>query len=618
MEPIYIIGNNDIASGLNGQEKRIIPFPSGSLKNDGDIHDFLTSSLKGNVGVLVLDADQDRNLCLRLAKHVRLSVESLGTTSLCPIILITELNPRSFLHPHGYHDDIDVLSTEGVYISRLAELVTILPFCRPLKPENYTKGFLNRIQVAAPDELGGHDLANQWGASVMYRLACGGEIERGEYPELEVIKKDLYMKYVTVSTQDLQTLLFRGKVADNMTERSIDAEGKRILLIDDRAQKGWEDTLKNIFVGYDTFDVISQEITEFEDYSYENQQKILFGEYDLYLLDLRLGGSKEEYIFRTEDFSGMKVLKKIKAVNKGRQVIMFTASNKAWNFKALLNPDAGANGYYIKESPSLKLPEYFSERNLSSFISDVNRCFERGYLTRYYSFINEISGHIEELHQKGTDSPYSRMLEEVYLQLQIAFNLADISTTPNMYKYAFIAAEQVLEIFASHLTEVVESEKKMNVGFEQSRIQSLYRKQNGYLYHLTTNKETKERFSQFDRLSAIYLQLCGQLDDGMMHVTRQMIQIRNSFIHPVKQDESSQSITRTDLYYRKEVADAGSLFAKDEMLHLLEELADQGVLYDHNGNLGIRMQVVDSQRGIELILMVLMNFYDAVKSIGHN
>lgn len=618
MEPIYIIGNNDIASGLNGQEKRIIPFPSGSLKNDGDIHDFLTSSLKGNVGILVLDADQDRNLCLRLAKHVRLSVESLGTTSLCPIILITELNPRSFLHPHGYHDDIDVLSTEGVYISKLAELVTILPFCRPLKPENYTKGFLNRVQVAAPDELGGHDLANQWGASVMYRLACGGEIESGEYPELEVIKKDLYMKYVTVSTQDLQTLLFRGKVADNMTERSIDAEGKRILLIDDRAQNGWEDTLKNIFVGYDTFEVISQEITEFEDYSYENQQKILFGEYDLYLLDLRLGGSKEEYIFRTEDFSGMKVLEKIKAVNKGRQVIMFTASNKAWNFKALLNPDAGANGYYIKESPSLKLPEYFSERNLSSFISDVNRCFERGYLTRYYSFINEISGHIEELHQKGTDSPYSRMLEEVYLQLQIAFNLADISTTPNMYKYAFIAAEQVLEIFASHLTEVVESEKKMNVGFELSRIQSLYRKQSGYLYHLTTNKETKERFSQFDRLSAIYLQLCSRQDDGMMHVTRQMIQIRNSFIHPVKQDESSQSITRTDLYYRKEVADAGSLFAKDEMLHLLEELADQDVLYDHNGNLGIRMQVVDSQRGIELILMVLMNFYDAVKSIGHN
>lgn len=618
MEPIYIIGNNDIASGLNGQKKRIIPFPSGSLKNDGDIHDFLTSSLKGNVGILVLDADQDRNLCLRLAKHVRLSVESLGTTSLCPIILITELNPRSFLHPHGYHDDIDVLSTEGVYISKLAELVTILPFCRPLKPENYTKGFLNRIQVAAPDELGGHDLANQWGASVMYRLACGGEIESGEYPELEVIKKDLYMKYVTVSTQDLQTLLFRGKVADNMTERSIDAEGKRILLIDDRAQNGWEDTLKNIFVGYDTFEVISQEITEFEDYSYENQQKILFGEYDLYLLDLRLGGSKEEYIFRTEDFSGMKVLKKIKAVNKGRQVIMFTASNKAWNFKALLNPDAGANGYYIKESPSLKLPEYFSERNLSSFISDVNRCFERGYLSRYYSFINEISGHIEELHQKGTDSPYSRMLEEVYLQLQIAFNLADISTTPNMYKYAFIAAEQVLEIFASHLTEVVESEKKMNVGFELSRIQSLYRKQSGYLYHLTTNKETKERFSQFDRLSAIYLQLCSRQDDGMMHVTRQMIQIRNSFIHPVKQDESSQSITRTDLYYRKEVADAGSLFAKDEMLHLLEELADQDVLYDHNGNLGIRMQVVDSQRGIELILMVLMNFYDAVKSIGHN
>jgi hypothetical protein len=97
-----------------------------------------------------------------------------------------------------------------------------------------------------------------------------------------------------------------------------------------------------------------------------------------------------------------------------------------------------------------------------------------------------------------------------------------------------------------------------------------------------------------------------------------MIQIRNSFIHPVKQDESSQTITRSDMYYRKEVADAESLFAKDEMLHLLEELADKGVLYDHNGNLGIRMEVVNSQRGIELILMVLMSFYEAIKVTRQN
>ena len=86
----------------------------------------------------------------------------------------------------------------------------------------------------------------------------------------------------------------------------------------------------------------------------------------------------------------------------------------------------------------------------------------------------------------------------------------------------------------------------------------------------------------------------------------------------MRQDESSQTITRSDMYYRKEVADAGSLFAKDEMLHLLEELADKGVLYDHNGNLGIRMEVVNSQRGIELILMVLMSFYEAIKAAGQN
>ena len=614
MGQIYIVGNKDIRDKIKCYEPQLCLLPESGLPNDRAIHDFIMSNIRHDVETLILDADHNRSLCLSIAKHVRLSVESLGSGSLCSIVFISELSDKSFMLPHNYSDDVDILSTEGVYVTPLAQLPAVLPLCKKLKIENYGKGFLNRIQVEAPDSLGGHDLANQWGASVMYRLACGGEIEMAEYPELEVIKKDLYMKYVTVSTKDLQSLIFSSKVAGYVSERNVNAEGKRILLIDDCAGKGWEDTLRNIFIDYEAFDVISQEITDFEDYTYENQQKILFGEYDLYLLDLRLGGGREENIFKTEDFSGMKVLKRIKSVNKGRQVIMFTASNKAWNFKALLNPEAGANGYYIKESPFLKLPEYFSERNLESFITDVNCCFNRGYLKEYNGFTQVISSHIERLHAADPESPYLQMLQEVLMQMEIAYNLADISSSPNMYKYAFIAAEQVLEILSAHLTEVNETEMIMKVGPSGNRICSKSKAHSGYRYKLANKDAKKDRFSQFDRISTIYLQLCNMPDNGIMHLARQIIQIRNSFIHPVNSQKTSAAISSDGLYYRNEICDPDSVFATAEILPIFEEMAKKGLLYDNNGNLSIKMDVVNYQTGVELVVKALMNIYNAISA----
>lgn len=612
MGKIYIIGNKEIGELFKGNEYLLCQIPDNDLMNDTAVHDFMLSCIGRDVETLILDADYNRNLCLRLAKHVRLSVEALGSGALCPIIFISELSEKSFLLPHNYSDDVDILSTEGVYTTTFLKLATMLPFCKRLKLENYYKGFLDRIHVEVPDPLGGHLLANQWGASVMYRLACGGEIEDAEYPEFEIVKKDLYMKYVTVSTKDLQSLIFSAKVAGYASERNVNSEGKRILLIDDCAQKGWESTLKNIFVDYEEFDVISQEVKDFENYSCENQHKIIYGEYDLYLLDLRLAGADEEDVFKTEDFSGMKVLKKIKSVNQGRQVVIFTASNKAWNFKALLNPIAGANGYYIKESPFLKLPEYFSERNLESFIEDVKHCFNRGYLKVFYSFIQQILNHIQQIQLKDPESPYVKMLYELHMQLQIAFNQADIASTSDMYKYAYIAVEQVLEIFSAYLTEVDETEGVMRIGVECDRIPSKIIKRSGYLYKLTNKEDKKEKFSQFDKISSIYIQLCNMQDNGVMHLTRQIIQIRNNFIHPVNNQGVCQIIDSASLYYRNEMCAPDCLYASAEYFPIFEDMAKRQVLYDNKGIISIKMEVVNYQIGVELVLKVVMDIYNAV------
>ena len=195
MAQTYIIGSDSIKSTLVGDGFVHIIAPSKGLK-DPEIHDFLTSSLRDDMHCVILDASKDRATMLTMAKHIRLSLESFGTRALCPIIFLTELSPRAFMLPHSETDDVDVLQTEGIYISSLNELKTIIKYCKPLDVEHYHTGFLNRITVEPPSEYSGHSLANEWGARVMSRFTSGGNIEDHEYPELEKVKKSLYLKYI--------------------------------------------------------------------------------------------------------------------------------------------------------------------------------------------------------------------------------------------------------------------------------------------------------------------------------------------------------------------------------------------------------------------------------------
>jgi len=102
------------------------------------------------------------------------------------------------------------------------------------------------------------------------------------------------------------------------------------------------------------------------------------------------------------------------------------------------------------------------------------------------------------------------------------------------------------------------------------------------------------------------------IDDGIMHLTRQLIQIRNSFIHPVNNQDSSQEIPIDALYYRYEICDQTSLYSGDEFLRIFEYMAAKGLLYDSGGVLSIKMDVVNYQIGVKLALKVIMGVYHAI------
>ena len=634
MAQTYIIGSDSIKSALSGDGFVHIMAPSKGLK-DSEIHDFLINSLHGDLQCVILDASHDRAMMLTIAKHIRLSLEALGTGSLCPIIFLTELSPRAFMLPHCETDDVDLLQTEGIYISSLNELDDITKYCKPLDIEHYHTGFLNRINVEPPGEYSGHSLANQWGARVMYRFTSGGNIEDNEYPELEKVKKSLYMKYIMASTTDIKTLIFQGMVVGSLSERHIRSNDKRILYIDDCAESGWKDTLENLFTNAE-FEYIDRSVMSFEEYTEEEQNKILNEDWDLYLLDLRLGGDREESIYDTDDFSGMKVLKRIKEHNRGNQVIMFTASNKAWNFKSLLSPDAGANGYYIKESPTLKLPEQFSIMNITTFIADVNKCFERAYLKEFYDLIKEIRAHIKTMRVQQFNPQYLRLFEEVQSQLEIAFNMADIADSPNMQKYAYIAAEQAFEIISAYLSD---EKRNRNVGIyvgtEGLRNPAVPTGAEGYITHILTDAEIARKKAEDDkklqenpdyepyrqtgipeRLKSIYLQHLKQEDDGLLYILHKIISIRNSFIHPVGKKSQGKPLSKYDLMENPDFNNDSLIFSSDDFCDIFMDMAKEKLLVVQNDMLNIKSAIVDHPVGVKLILSTFRRFYRCIKEMS--
>ena len=169
----------------------------------------------------------------------------------------------------------------------------------------------------------GHQLANEWGS---FRLAkFAGLTLKLEKPA------SLYFKY--------KDSLTNNEIVPN--KNSFDGKIKiscKALLIDDNASSGWSEVLEYILkkriINYDCesdLNVINNyaDALKFEDYI----------NYDIIFLDLRLSKKedKSNIVIELEEFSGTKILQKIKKFNQGIQVIVFSASNKIWHIDKLLN-----------------------------------------------------------------------------------------------------------------------------------------------------------------------------------------------------------------------------------------------------------------------------------------
>lgn len=538
MGKTYILGNNkDLAKYL---EYDFIEIPTIMCSNDYEIHNWLVNVFQHNeIEKLVIEIGSDVVLPFQIAYHIRLSINELKYKSLIPILFVSTTTLNSIVLKASLWSHI--LSTKGVYFSSISDFEKIkleLSVVEEITSEEYKSEFWDIIKVLPGEVMGRHSLANVWGAYSMDKAANTNILRFNS--DFQSRSGELYFKYVS-AINNLKTLNIKTVGYINLSPSCpIDAKNRKILLVDDEADKGWESVLRKIFSTNlpDDFVVINEKVKDYDKFTPKSKSIIENEHFDLYLIDLRLGGLEEDGILKPDDFSGMKVMRKIKSINPGNQVIIFTASNKVWNLKALL--DAGADGYYMKESPEFAFTNEFSVQNYLRFKDDVQRCFDRSYLKSVYLDIQDIKVYINKI--GSTD-----FKNELLNQFDLFWSMISKSISETDYAYSFINLYFVIEIINKNSYQQTTDGKWLICQKENLLYWQWDQSEKAYV---NTNLEiTINNPPEWQKIAGLWFQKWGQSDSQFIMNIFFLIQKRNGFVHGDKkildkQDNNNQYLNR--------------------------------------------------------------------------
>lgn len=284
-------------------------------------------------------------LGLRLAYHIRLTPEFGNIQT--PIVFYGfdtawEINKLSNFG--------QILFTPNIYCTQKTNFENIkkqinyingLSNSELISDELFLKDFTEKISLKAPGNYKSHHSIDNELALLRWSiyLNCDDKINEVK----NNLKTNLYFKYINALNPIKKTEL----------GSKFSVQGKaNILLIDDEAEKGWHSFYQSFFEFSSSVNFSSLEI-DFKGLSQDEiiekaVEKVKNFNADVVLLDLRLCDTDFQENLVPEKLSGIQILNKIKEFNRGIQVIITTASDKVWNYKA----SNKANGYIIKSRSS--------------------------------------------------------------------------------------------------------------------------------------------------------------------------------------------------------------------------------------------------------------------------
>lgn len=389
------------------------------------------------------------NRGMQLAFTLRLMCPQLKHAILSRIIGVTDQPISDF---YRYFPYSQILQTEGFALCQIEDLDATLTNTVVLTCETYESGFLNRIHVKEDATYGHHSLANEWGLMALNRFVSKDPNRISEI--LRKAEMNLFFRYSIIKNLDIRDVLEdtsdNDKKDTNLIPKQEKQKGGKYLLIDDKGNEGWKEVLKCCVRDVEAFDVHDKETASYNALPKTIRDKLKEGYYDVIFLDLRLMACEENKDLNVMEFSGMKVLQGIKQANPGNQVIIFTASSKSWNLKALI--DNGADEYYLKESPLFHFSKEESRENAMHLVKTIGYCYRRSYLRESYSLMESIKKKINASARLNENNR-----NETIAQLDMAFHqLLKITGTNNRdsFAYTFVAFEFVIPLLCKHLSAV--------------------------------------------------------------------------------------------------------------------------------------------------------------------
>ena len=431
---------------------------SPDIGHPSETEEFVRSNIYGKTTV-VFDLDAlSPEFVSYMAKYIRLSIHSIGSGALASFVFVGEQTFDHYLVEYRKTQSHEALLWVGsTFIEKngrpLDEVITSDFVIDRLTPQEYINDFLKCLKVAPNAEVGNHSIANYWGAYVIARHIAGFETQAQEI-YLQALEQDaLYLKYLIVdrirSMSDIINILNGSGDSVEFDVEPLQMNRRpKVLLVDDQDDI-WTNVIEALLPEADltvigkSNDLINSD-NESGFLTPEANRILDTREFDLILLDLRLGGVLEESIVNGEDCSGMRILRRITDKNPGQQVIMFTSSNKAWNLKKALTMAAG---YYIKESPLQPFNEDETLQNLEDFLTTIESCLEYKDLKNIVKNI-QTSENVEFRDEYRDPEEKSK---EVRRQLGIVKTMAlsqsrEVGTRGRNWTYVYIALFQVLEI----------------------------------------------------------------------------------------------------------------------------------------------------------------------------
>ncbi len=373
----------------------------------------------------------------------------------------------------------------------------------PREAEDSLKG----LKIELPNSYHSqHSITNEWS---IYRWTK----YLGQKPDIEEkIKESFYFDY-------LRTINHIDTVTSN---RNVLLENGKILLIDDEVGKGWDSFFKNwkspgSQLKIKTLGADFKGKKHLEDILEKAKKEIVKFNPDTIILDLRLHDSDFNQTAPTE-LTGFKLLKIIKKeINPGIQVIIFSATNKIWNYKAL--SDIGFDGWATKEAPDVSEDRGVTKSLISELKNQIGYCLSR----KDFKYFFQRRGNL----LKKIKRP--KLKSELGSQIDISLELAYKANTEDEFAHAYISLNTIFEIINKYFIER-DGEDKWSIDNKDYLADWAYDKSKREFIKRDSIFNSKN-CPEWKKIAGIILQYYNLREHQLLHVIQIHINKRNWYIH---------------------------------------------------------------------------------------